>query len=103
MLKNELGRRVTRMTGMGGSTLEVHPSLENWAKRLADHTVQFGAEVERAIMKHRKEIINEQLVCKNIAGALAAALPLSVQAPAAALAAVALRNSPAPAHGRHCH
>jgi hypothetical protein len=68
VLKNELGRRVTRLTGMGGSSLDVHPSLEKAAKRLSDHTTQFGAEVERTILKYRKDIINEQLICKNIAG-----------------------------------
>lgn len=47
-----------------GSVGGVHPSLSKYGDKLRKHTVQFGEAVEALLIKHGKDVVQEQLMLK---------------------------------------
>lgn len=67
----EASKRATSTIGLGGTDLSAHvvPELKEYAKNAAVCIDLFGKTTEAVLVKHNKNIINEQLVLNHLANA----------------------------------
>jgi len=66
----EGAKRLGHLTGMGGTadTLKgAHPELASSAKLVATGAAAFGAEVEKGLMHHKKDIVDQQMLLRRYA------------------------------------
>ncbi|KAH8418227.1 hypothetical protein KR222_005866, partial [Zaprionus bogoriensis] len=67
----EASRRATTTIGLGGTDLSAHvvPELKEYARNAAVCIDLFGKTTEAVLLKHNKNIINEQLILNHLANA----------------------------------
>jgi len=67
VLASEAGKRTKSRLGVYGNDVDVHQNLTNLADDLARDVTKFGRVVEALLMKHQKDIINQQFHLKRVA------------------------------------
>jgi len=71
LLMEEASKRTKNGLGLGPDKLsaEVHSNLSQQASRLSNDIVSFGNSIEKILMKHGKDVINQQFLLNRIADA----------------------------------
>jgi len=71
ILMEEASKRTKSGLGLGVNTLpdKVHPNLKEPASVLSQDISTFGSSVEKILMKHGKDVINQQFLLNRIANA----------------------------------
>ena len=66
VLASEAGKRTKSRLGVYGNHLDVHQNLTDAADDLARDVTKLGRVVEAALIKHQKDIINQQFLLKRV-------------------------------------
>ncbi len=69
LILSEFSNRAIRSVGLGGLDLSehVHPSLQDSAKLCAESIQLFGKTVEQLLIKHGKNIVDQQFLLNRLA------------------------------------
>lgn len=69
LILSEFSNRAIRSVGLGGLDLSshVHPSLQDSAKLCAESIELFGRTVEQLLIKHGKNIVDQQFLLNRLA------------------------------------
>lgn len=69
LILSEFSNRAIRSVGLGGLDLSghVHPSLQDSAKLCAESIETFGRTVEQLLIKHGKNIVDQQFLLNRLA------------------------------------
>jgi alkylation response protein AidB-like acyl-CoA dehydrogenase len=62
-------RKFSHLTGLGGERISVHERLRNAARVFELGTLGLARTAENVLREHKKDIVNQQFICKRLADA----------------------------------